>query len=119
MKIKTPQQTFEVELIETPTSKKIVEQLPLKGLANIWGQEIYFSIPVSCDTEAEARDIMEVGEIAFYPPMNAFCIFFGPTPVSTDERPRAADKVNVLGKIKGNLEELNEVKNGDTIELTS
>ena len=117
MKIRTTHHTYEVDLLETPTAKELLERLPLKGKAILWGKEIYFSIPLESVIEPGARDIMEEGEIAYYPPMNAFCIFFGPTPASTDRRPRAADDVNVLGKIKGDFSKLNEVASGEVIEL--
>lgn len=117
MKIYTASQQFEVEIYDTPTAEAINDKLPLKGNAILWGKEIYFSIPVHAETETDAREILEEGEIAFYPPMNAFCIFFGPTPVSSDGRPQAADLVNVVGKIKGDFSSLNEVKNGELIRI--
>lgn len=117
MKILTNNHKFEIELYDTPTAKKVAERKSITGNAILWGKEIYFSIPINADLESNARDILEEGEIAFYPPMNAFCIFFGPTPASTDSRPKAADLVNVIGKIKGDYTLLEEVKNGELIRL--
>lgn len=117
MRIKTTNHTFEVELRDTSTAEELRNKLPLKGKAILWGQEIYFSIPLESVMEPDAREIIEEGEIAYYPPMNAFCIFFGPTPASTDSKPRAADDVNVLGKIKGDFSGLNDVVFGEIIEL--
>lgn len=119
MKIYCNTAQFEVELYNTPSAKAISEKLPLSGNAILWGQEIYFSIPLNTETEHDARDILEVGEIAFYPPMSAFCIFFGATPISTDDKPRAADRVNVIGKIKGDFTPLQDVKNGELIRITA
>lgn len=119
MKIITIDHQFEIELYNTPTAKAIADKLPLNGNAILWGKEIYFSIPIHVELETNARFIMEEGEIAFYPPMNAFCIFFGPTPASIDAKPRAADLVNVLGKIKGNYTLLEEVRNGELIKIVS
>jgi hypothetical protein len=118
MKINTTNHSFEVELYSTPTTQELIKTLPLSAKAILWGKEIYFSIPINCELEDNARDILMEGEIAYYPPLNAFCIFFGPTPVSTDSRPKAADLVNVLGRIKSDYIALEEVLNGETITLT-
>jgi hypothetical protein len=67
---------------------------------NVWGDEIYFSIRVYLDLE-EGREIMELGELAYWPPGNAFCVFYGRTPASMDERPRAASAASPVGKIEG------------------
>lgn len=117
MKLITAEHQFTVELYDTPTAKAIAKKLPIEGNAILWGKEIYFSIPVNAELDTSAREIMEEGEIAFYPPLNAFCIFFGPTPVSTDSKPRAADLVNVVGKIKGNYTLLEEVRSGEKIQI--
>ena len=106
------------ELDETATAKKIWSQLPLEGRANTWGDEIYFEIPVNADQEADAREVVEVGELGYWPVGNAFCIFFGPTPVSTDERPRAYSPVNVLGRVLGDATQFRTVKGGTTVTLT-
>jgi len=117
MKIYTANHQFEVELYDTPTANAIAKQLSLQGNAILWGKEIYFSIPLHIEIEDDARDALEEGELAFYPPLNAFCIFFGPTPVSTDSKPRAADMVNVFGKIKGDYTLLNDVQNAELIRI--
>ena len=74
--------TVTAELNDSPTARLLWEALPIDGKANRWGDEIYFSIPVDADEEPDARAAVEVGEIAFWPPGNAFCIFWGPTPAS-------------------------------------
>ncbi len=103
------------EIYSTVTGKAILESLPIRAKAITWGEEIYFSIPTSCDLEKDCRDILDVGELCYYPPMQAFCIFFGPTPISTDEHPRAADLVNVFGKITSSIKGLENVRSGDSI----
>lgn len=115
IKITMNKNSFIAELKDTPTAKAIINKLPFEGISIRWGDEIYFSIPVSASIETNARDILEVGEIAYYPPMSAFCIFFGPTPASTDIRPRAADLVNVIGKITSEISPLNNVSNNEKI----
>ena len=106
------------ELNENPTAQKIWSQLPLEGRANTWGDEIYFEIPVTADQESDAREVVEVGELGFWPMGNAFCIFFGPTPVSTDERPRAYSPVNILGRVLGDATQFRVVRGGTLVTLT-
>ena len=84
----------EAELNDSATARAIAEALPIDGRVQRWGEEIYFEIPVSVAEAEDARQDMEVGELAYWPPGSAFCIFFGPTPASTGERPRAASNVN-------------------------
>jgi hypothetical protein len=115
IKIKVSGNEYSAELNNSITANKIVEALPFQGTAMLWGEEIYFAVPVNTDFETDAHEIVEVGELAFYPPMNAFCIFFGPTPASTDSKPRGADRVNVFGKIIGETEKLKDVNNGDMV----
>ena len=74
------------ELDDKPTAQQIWEALPIEGRANVWGDEIYFGIPVKAEQEPDARDEVEVGELGYWPPGSAFCIFFGPTPASTDDK---------------------------------
>jgi len=109
--------TFQAELNESPTSKKIWEQLPIESQVNTWGDEIYFEIPVDMPPEPDAHEIVEVGELGYWPVGQAFCIFFGPTPVSTDERPRAYSPVNILGKILDDCEGLKSIQNQEKVRL--
>ena len=109
---------FEAEIYDTPTGQKIMDALPIKGNTNLWGEEIYFSIPVYADEEADAHEIVEPGELAYWPIGSAFCIFFGPTPASRDKRPRAYSNVNVFGKITGDLSKLHKVSNGAEITIS-
>ena len=105
------------ETLNTPTAQKLWDALPIEGKAKIWGEEIYFEIPVSAPQEPNAREEVDVGTIAYWPTGSAFCIFFGPTPVSTGEKPRAYSPVNLLGKITGDLSGLKQVKQGETVRL--
>ena len=82
--------TTTATLNESATADGIWDALPVSARGNRWGDEIYFRVPVDQPQATDARADMEVGEIAFWPPGSAFCIFFGPTPVSRDDRPRAA-----------------------------
>jgi len=106
------------ELNNTSTAKKILEALPLKGIVNVWGEEIYFEIPLETDLEPEAKADVEVGTLAYWPSGPAFCIFFGPTPVSTDEKPRAYSPVNIVGHILGDATQFKAISNGSKIQIT-
>jgi len=86
------------ELNNSPTARKIYAALPLESNINRWGDEIYFEIPIESEIE-NGVEFLEKGSLAYWPPGNAFCIFFGLTPASTDDRPRAAGPVNLIGNI--------------------
>ena len=105
------------ELNDNPTACQIWEALPIEGRANLWGDEIYFSIPVDADQEADARADVDVGELGYWPAGSAFCIFFGPTPASSGNRPRAASPVNILGNVVGDATQFRNIKNGEKVLL--
>jgi len=98
------------------TAQEILNALPIEGIANRWGDEIYFSIPVRL-SEENAQEVVEVGDLAYWPPGHALCIFFGPTPVSEGEQPRAASPVNVFGKVKGDPKIFKKVRGGERIKI--
>ena len=106
---------FEAELENTPTAKYIYNSLPLDGAVNRWGDEIYFAIPVRIEAEKDATDVVELGDVAYWPEGSCFCIFFGKTPESTDEEIKAASKVNIFGKITGDLSIFKTANNGDLV----
>lgn len=107
----------EAVLNDSPTATKIWEALPIEGRGNTWGEEIYFSIPVEAKPERDAREIVAVGELGYWPPGTAFCIFFGRTPASTDNRPRAASAVNIIGRIQGDATAFKSVASGARVRL--
>ena len=109
---------FLVELNNSKTSQEILKKLPIVSRANRWGDEIYFQIPVYSELE-NGIDILDIGSVAYWPPGNAFCIFFGKTPASTGDKPQAASPVTVIGKIIGDksLPDLKKISDGDIIEL--
>jgi hypothetical protein len=110
--------SVEAELLDTPTAGKILEALPLESAANVWGDEIYFDIPLSLDPEPDARADVAVGDLAYWPAGPAFCIFFGPTPVSTGDQPRAYSPVNVFGRVIGDAELFKGVSGGARVKVT-
>lgn len=108
----------EAELLETPTGRAIYEALPLRENVNRWGDEFYFGIPVHAELEPDARAEVQEGDLAYWPTMPAFCIFFGPTPVSTDSTPVAASPVNVFGKLSTlDKKALRRIGNGETVRI--
>lgn len=116
IQIKAGQIAVVAELNETRTAQAIWEALPIKGKGNRWGEEIYFSIPVNIGEE-NATEVVGVGDLAYWPPGKAFCIFFGPTPVSEGTEPRPASPVNVFGKITGDATTLTQVPQGADITI--
>ncbi len=98
------------------TASSILEILPIEGEINKWGDEIYFEIPVSLELE-NSQTIVDKGDIAFWPPGNAFCIFFGLTPASIDSKIKAASAVNVFAKALDDVEILKKVKDGEKIRV--
>jgi hypothetical protein len=109
---------LEAELNQSGTAKNILHSLPLEGRANIWGDEIYFDIPLQLELEPDARTEVAIGDLGYWPVGSAFCIFFGPTPVSTDDTPRAYSPVNVFGRITGDASLLKSVRDGAGIRVT-
>jgi hypothetical protein len=106
-------------LNDSPTAQQIWDALPIEGQANVWGDEIYFEIPVVADEAPDARAEVEVGELGYWPVGHAFCIFFGPTPVSVDERPRAYSPVNIIGRVLGDATQFRAVRSGERVRITA
>jgi hypothetical protein len=108
---------LEAELGTSATAVKIIEALPFESIVNTWGDEIYFTIPVAVQQEHDARAEVDIGELAYWPMGKAFCIFFGPTPVSRDDKPRAYSPVNVFGRVLGDATALKGITNGARIRV--
>ncbi len=115
--IRSAEVSLEVELGEGPTAAEIWDSLPFEASASRWGDEVYFAIPVSAGPEESARETVEVGDVGYGPQGEALCLFFGPTPASTDERPRAASPVTVVGRISRGLEDVGRVASGETLNV--
>lgn len=104
-------------LSETQTAQAVLDALPIKARANTWGDEIYFSIPVHLEEEEGAQEVVELGDLGYWPPGHAFCIFFGRTPVSRGNEIRPASAVNVFGKVEGDPTVFAQVSSGDEVIL--
>jgi len=105
-------------LNDSKTAEGLKAILPLQAKAQVWGNEVYFSIPLEQDLE-DGKEILEVGDISYWPPGNAFCIFFGKTPASTGQEPRAASPVTVVGHIcsQQDVPRLKKIKQVQVVEL--
>lgn len=105
------------ELNESKTAQLIWEALPIEANANLWGEEIYFKIPVKAGLEPDASEVVSLGELGYWPQGEAFCIFFGPTPVSRGDEIRAASHVNLIGKILSDPKAFRKVRDGERIKI--
>ena len=101
--------TMEAELNNTPTAQNIAQALPLTASFNTWGDEIYFPIPVTAELEGSAREVVDLGDLGYWPPGKAFCIFFGQTPMSRPGEIRPASAVNIVGKVQGDATQFKQV----------
>ena len=102
-------------LNESRTADLLWDALPLEGSANTWGDEIYFRIAVQADEEDGASDVVDMGAVAYWPPGQALCLFFGRTPASRGDEIRAASAVNVMGAIEGDATVLKRVRAGTRV----
>ena len=110
--------SFEVILEETPTAKALLAAVPFEARAQTWGEEVYFSTPVSVKLEPDARQIVEPGTVCFWTEGDAIALPWGRTPISTDERPKLASRCNVLGRLDGDPRDLQKVRSGDKISVS-
>ena len=102
------------ELYNTKTAEAIWQVLPLSSEVNTWGDEIYFRIPVKIELEA-GKEIVNLGELGYWPPGSAFCIFFGQTPMSNKDEIRAASAVDIFGKVVDDAKAFKDIKDGEQI----
>jgi hypothetical protein len=104
------------ELNDTKTAQAIWDALPIQGRGNRWGEEIYFSIPPKLEPE-NAQEVVTMGDLGYWPPGTAFCIFFGPTPMSRGDEIRPASPVNVFGKVIGDATVFKQVTSGTELTI--
>lgn len=109
--------SLKAHLNDSGTANLFKTTLPIDGTVTVWGGEIYFEVPVTAEEDTDAQKVVNEGDLAFWPPGNAFCIFFGPTPVSQGKMPEAYSKVNVIGKIEGDINLLKNVSEGDHLKV--
>ena len=107
---------FEISLNQTQTAQVIFKTLPIESVAQRWGEEIYFEIPVKMKNEAPTLEVA-VGDVGYWPDGRCFCIFFGKTPASRGNQPRPASAVTLVGKTDAAPELLRKVKEGERITV--
>jgi hypothetical protein len=109
--------SMEAELNNSPTAKKVAEALPIITSFSTWGEEIYFPIPVHAELDETAREVVELGDLGYWPTGNAFCIFFGQTPMSEPEKIVPASAVNIIGKVIGDAAKFKQVMGERNVSL--
>ena len=105
------------ELNDAPAAQAVWNALPISGSGNTWGDEIYFRIPVAAEP-GDLQEVVDFGDLAYWPPGSALCIFFGPTPASRSDEIRPASAVAVIGRITGDAAQLRQVPAGTTVTVT-
>ena len=104
------------ELNDMDAAEAVWNALPISVSGNTWGDEIYFRIPVAAEPE-DLQEVVDFGDLAYWPPGSAFCIFFGPTPASRGDEIRPASAVAVIGRITGDAARLRQVPAGATVTV--
>ena len=118
VRIKVGDVTIRAQPSETPTARAIVEALPFSSVASTWGEEVYFSTPVSVPREADARDVVTAGELAFWTDGDSIAIGFGPTPISRGQEIRLASPCNIRATALDDVTALKAARDGDHIDVT-
>jgi hypothetical protein len=116
IRITAGQVTADARLNDSRTATAIWDALPLSARAQTWGDEIYFDIGLDAAPESP-REVVALGDLAYWPPGRAFCIFFGKTPASRGDEIRAASGVNVFGAIAGDPTAFRRVRSGTIITV--
>ncbi len=107
------------ELSDSAKALAIGKALPLEARVSTWGEEIYFTIPVQTGLDDTAKELVEYGDIGYWPRGRALCLFFGPTPISGPGEIRPASAVNIVGKLIGDIQSLQEITDGIIIKVTT
>lgn len=118
IKIAAGDVSAEATLNESKTAQAIADNLPIEATAQTWGDEIYFSIGITIEPE-DPQATVDLGDLGYWPPGTAFCIFFGPTPMSSGDEIRPASPVNVLGKIDGDPKVFKSVRAGAKVTISA
>jgi uncharacterized protein len=108
--------TAGAELNDSPTASAIWDALPIEAKVSTWGDEIYFDIGISAPRDA-SQDVVDLGDLGFWPPGRAFCVFFGPTPMSRGDEIRPASAVTVVGRVTGDARMFTKVRAGAKVRL--
>jgi uncharacterized protein len=115
--ISWPTGSITAALRDTPTARRLLDALPVSGRANVWGEEVYFSVPFSVKAEPDAATVVEKGAVCFWLDGDALALLFGPTPVSQGDECRLISAANIVGMMEGDPTILRSVRNGDMISV--
>ena len=118
LRIEAGKTQLTIELRDTPTARALIEALPFEARAQTWGEEVYFTTPVSAKLEADAKQVVEPGTVCFWTQGDALALPYGRTPISTDERPKLANPCNVVGSLEGSARELAKIRSGERITVS-
>jgi len=117
IRITAGQISMQGELNDSPTAAAIESALPIEATARTWGDEIYFPIPVEQRLDDTAAEVVEIGDLGYWPSGRAFCIFFGPTPASRGDEIRPASAVNLVGRVAGDARAFKVVEDGELVRI--
>ena len=108
---------IEMDLLPTETAKALFAAAPFESRAQTWGEEVYFTTPVSAKLEPDARQVVDPGTVCFWTQGDALALPYGRTPLSTDARPKLANPCNVVGKLAGDPKDLASIRSGENIRV--
>jgi len=107
-----------VNLLDTPTARALIAAAPFEARAQTWGEEVYFTTPVSASLEPDAKQVVEPGTVCFWTEGDALALPYGRTPISTDARPKLANPCNLVGTLVGDAKALSRIKAGEKITVS-
>lgn len=117
LRLKAGQLVVLVELLDTPTARALLAAAPFQARAQTWGEEVYFTTPVSAKLEPDACQVVAPGTVCFWTEGNALALPYGRTPISTDARPKLANACNVVGKVIGDPKTLSGIEAGMPVKV--
>jgi hypothetical protein len=118
IRIEWPRGALSLALDPTPTSAQLVAALPFTARAETWGEEVYFTTPVSAKLESSAKQVVPPGTVCFWVDGDALALPYGATPISKQGESRLVTRCNVLGQVVGDARALATVRAGDPIRVT-